>query len=71
MRLDWRYVLLVTIRRCSGFKRQPPAINRLANQSSKLGMARPVAIDAKIVGRGDDAAAKMTLPDAIDDHAAP
>ena len=35
----------------------------------QLGMTRSSAVEAKIVGRIDDARAEMIMPDAVDDHA--
>ena len=53
----------------SGLSCQPLAISSLASQSSSSGCVGRVALHAEVAGRGDDAAAEVMLPEAIDDHA--
>ena len=57
------------ISRCSCLIDQPDAMNRRRQMVEQFGMRGPLAQQAEIAGRADDAAAEMVLPDAVDDHA--
>ena len=57
------------ISRCIAFTDQPDSTNRAASQSSKLGVRRPLAALAEVVGRANQALAEVVLPDPIDHDA--
>src|SRR5207245_800761 len=47
----------------------PAAADELVSQPvEQFGMAGGITEPAQVAGRGDEAAAKMLLPDAVDDH---
>ena len=68
--LDWRYVAEVTNSRCSGLSRQPSRISSEASQSSSSGCDGGSPRTPKSLGRGDDSAAEVMLPEPIHDHPA-
>ena len=53
---------------CSGLSFQPPRTSSRGEPFEQLGMRRPLALHAEIVGRADDPFAEMMLPEAVDDH---
>ena len=66
---DWRNVADETMRRCSAFTSQPLSMKRSGKPVEQLGMRRQRALAAEVLRRGDDAAAEMHAPDAVDDDA--
>ena len=48
---------------------QPLRTNSLRQPVEQFGMRRPLAHDAEIAGRADDALAEMVVPDAVHHHA--
>ena len=57
------------ITRCIGFKLQPLATNSIRQVSPAVPDSWALAHAAEIVGRGDDAAAEMVMPDPVHHHA--
>ena len=56
-------MLLSTISRCSGFSCQPLSTSDAGQPVEQLGMAGPLAVEAEVVGRLDEARAEMVLPE--------
>ena len=62
------YTALVTISLCNRLSVQPCWTRSRGQPVEQLGMRRGLALLAEIAGRGDDSAAEVMLPEAVDDH---
>ena len=62
------YTALVTIILCNRLRFQPCLTRSSRQPFEQFRMRRGLALLAEIAGRGDNSAAQVMLPEAVDDH---